>query len=89
MRFKHEDKLRSLKTQFLKEKRAFEESSTTKVQAMASDASRVCVCVCVCVLHVHMYPYIIIYLLFMQSLKLWSEILQFIIGDQRNLKLQF
>lgn len=41
MRFKHEDKLRALKTQFLKEKRAFEESSSSKVQSMASDASRV------------------------------------------------
>ena len=41
MRFKHEDKLRALKTQFLKEKRAFEESSSFKVQSMASDASRV------------------------------------------------
>ncbi len=40
-RFAHEDKIRSIKTQFLKEKRTLEEASRTKIKEMADVANKV------------------------------------------------
>ncbi len=40
-RFVHEDKIRSLKTQFLKDKRQLEESSETRIREMAVHANKV------------------------------------------------
>ena len=39
--FQHENRIRALKTQFLKEKKAYEESATTRVKDMAEQASKV------------------------------------------------
>ena len=41
IKFQHEDRIRGLKTAFLKEKRAFEEDMEAKVQAMADEANKV------------------------------------------------
>ena len=40
-RFSHEDKIRSIKTQFLKEKRILEEASDNKIKEMAVHANKV------------------------------------------------
>ena len=39
--FQHENKIRAYKTQFLKEKKAYEESATARIKNMAEQASKV------------------------------------------------
>lgn len=40
-RFQHEDRIRSMKTKFLKEKKAFEEATEARIRAMADSANKV------------------------------------------------
>ena len=40
-RFAHQDKIRAIKTQFLKQKRQLEEASEAKVKEMAAHANKV------------------------------------------------
>lgn len=40
-RFQHEDRIRGMKTKFLKEKRAFEEATEARIKAMADLANKV------------------------------------------------
>ena len=40
-RFQHEDKIRGMKTKFLKEKKAFEEATEARIRAMADSANKV------------------------------------------------
>lgn len=40
-RFQHENSIRMLKTQFLREQRAFEKEAETRIQAMAERADKV------------------------------------------------
>ena len=40
-RFRHEDRIRSMKTKFLKEKKAFEEATEARIRAMADSANKV------------------------------------------------
>ena len=40
-RFQHEDRIRSMKTKFLKEKKAFEEATEARIMAMADSANKV------------------------------------------------
>ena len=40
-RFAHEDKIRSIKTQFLKDKRQLEESSEARIREMAIHANKI------------------------------------------------
>lgn len=39
--FQHENQIRALKTQFLREKKAYEESATARIKTMAEQASKV------------------------------------------------
>ena len=41
LRFQHEDKVRAIKTTFLKEKKAFEESMESRIKTMEDVASKV------------------------------------------------
>ena len=41
MQFQHEDKIRGIKTKFLKEKKAYEESTESRIKTMADQASKV------------------------------------------------
>ena len=41
-KFQHENRIRILKTQFLREQRSFEEEAEMKVNAMAEKADKVC-----------------------------------------------
>ncbi len=41
MRFQHEDRVRGMKTKFLKEKKAYEDSIETRIKFMAVEASKV------------------------------------------------
>lgn len=41
MRFRHEDRIRGLKTQFLRDKRAFEEATEDRIRAEAQRANKV------------------------------------------------
>ena len=47
-RFQHEDRIRSMKTKFLKEKKTFEESTEARIRSMAEAANKVS---CVSYLH--------------------------------------
>lgn len=40
-RFQHEDRIRGMKTKFLKEKKAFEEATEARIRSMADAANRV------------------------------------------------
>ena len=41
MRFQHEDRIRGLKTQFLRDKRAFEDATEDRIRAEAQRANKV------------------------------------------------
>ncbi len=41
LRFQHEDRVRGMKTKFLKEKKAYEDSIETRIKSMAVEASKV------------------------------------------------
>ena len=40
-RFQHEDRIRSMKTKFLREKKAFEEATEARIRTMADSANKV------------------------------------------------
>lgn len=43
-RFQHEDRIRGMKAQFLREKKAYEESINSRIQTIAAEASKVVQC---------------------------------------------